>query len=188
MAPWNVALQDPLSMGFSGQEYWSGLPVPSPGELPNPGTEPGSPAISGRFFTIWGTRTAIFRKVARKFLAQFLFLSLSILSLSCRQTQLEFYKHKVEAFMAYSVWICTPKGKDTGSLGAEKCRRMCILSLSFSRMSQINRPWFKIFDGVAWRAPLPETCHIRFWLKSTWQDFNFKESSLGLEPWSFFFF
>ena len=167
MAPWNVALQDPLSMGFSGQEYWSGLPFPSPGELPNPRIEPRSPAISGRFSTVWGTRAAIFQKVTRKFLAQFLFLSLSILSLSCRQTQLEFYKHKVEAFMAFTVWICPPKGKDTGSLGAEKCRRMCILSLSFSRMSQINRPWFKIFDGVAWRAPLPETCHIRFWLKST---------------------
>ena len=41
-----------LSMGFSGQEYWSGLSFPSPGELPNPGIEPRSPAISGRFFTI----------------------------------------------------------------------------------------------------------------------------------------
>ena len=45
MAPWNVALQDPLSMGFSGQEYWSGLPFPSPGELPNPRIEPGSPVL-----------------------------------------------------------------------------------------------------------------------------------------------
>ena len=35
----------PLSMGFSGQEYWSGLPCPSPGDLPNPGIEPGSPAL-----------------------------------------------------------------------------------------------------------------------------------------------
>ena len=64
-----------LSMGFSGQEYWSGLPFPSPGGLPNPGIEPRSPAISGRFFTVWGTRTAIFQKVARKFLAQCLFFS-----------------------------------------------------------------------------------------------------------------
>ena len=50
MAPWNVALQDPLSMGFSGQEYWSGLPFPSPGELLSPGIEPGSPALAGRYF------------------------------------------------------------------------------------------------------------------------------------------
>ena len=42
--PWTVA-QAPPSMGFSRQEYWSGLPFPSPGELPNPGTESGSPAL-----------------------------------------------------------------------------------------------------------------------------------------------
>ena len=40
-----VAYQAPLSMGFSRQEYWSGLPFPSPGDLPNPGIEPGSPAL-----------------------------------------------------------------------------------------------------------------------------------------------
>ena len=43
--PWTVAYQAPLSMGFSRQEYWSGVPLPSPGDLPNPGTEPGSPAL-----------------------------------------------------------------------------------------------------------------------------------------------
>ena len=40
-----VAHQAPLSMGFSRQEYWSGLPYPSPGDLPDPGIEPGSPAL-----------------------------------------------------------------------------------------------------------------------------------------------
>ena len=43
--PWMVAYQAPWSMGFSRQEYWSGLPFPSPGDLPNPGTELGSPAL-----------------------------------------------------------------------------------------------------------------------------------------------
>ena len=43
--PWAVAYQVPLSMGFSRQEYWSGLPSPSPGALPNPGIKPGSPAL-----------------------------------------------------------------------------------------------------------------------------------------------
>ena len=43
--PWTVACQAPLSVGFSRQEYWSGLPFPSPGDLPNPGIEPGSPAL-----------------------------------------------------------------------------------------------------------------------------------------------
>ena len=45
VTPWTVAHQAPLSMGFSRQEYWSGLPFPSPGDLPNPGIEPGSPAL-----------------------------------------------------------------------------------------------------------------------------------------------
>ena len=43
--PWTVAYQAPLSMGFSRQEYWSGLPFPSPGDLPDPGIEPWSPAL-----------------------------------------------------------------------------------------------------------------------------------------------
>src|SRR5574341_1234605 len=44
--PWTVAHQDPLSLGFSRQEYWSGLPCPPPGNLPHPGTEPTSPVSS----------------------------------------------------------------------------------------------------------------------------------------------
>ena len=42
---WSIALQAPLSMRFSRQEYWSGLPCPSPGDLPHPGIEPISPAL-----------------------------------------------------------------------------------------------------------------------------------------------
>ena len=45
--PWTVACQIPLSTGFSGQEYWSGLPFPSPEDLLNPGIEPRSPALHG---------------------------------------------------------------------------------------------------------------------------------------------
>ena len=43
--PWTVAYQAPPSMGFSRQECWSGLPFPSPGDLPDPGIKPGSPAL-----------------------------------------------------------------------------------------------------------------------------------------------
>ena len=43
--PWTVAYQAPPSTEFSRQEYWSGLPFPSPGDLPKPGIEPGSPAL-----------------------------------------------------------------------------------------------------------------------------------------------
>ena len=50
-APWTAAHQAPLSMRFARQEYWSGLPFPSPGDLPCPGIEPASPALAGRLFT-----------------------------------------------------------------------------------------------------------------------------------------
>ena len=51
---WTVARQAPTSMGFSRQEYWSGLPLPPPGDLPNPEIKPASltsPALAGGFFT-----------------------------------------------------------------------------------------------------------------------------------------
>ena len=55
---WTVAPQAPLSLGFSRQEYWSGLPCPPPGDLPDPGVEPASlmsPELAGEFFTISAT-------------------------------------------------------------------------------------------------------------------------------------
>ena len=48
---WAVVHQALLSTGFPRQEYWSGLPLPSPGDLPNQGIEPESPALAGGFFT-----------------------------------------------------------------------------------------------------------------------------------------
>ena len=55
VTPWTVAYQTPLSMEFSRQEYWSGLPFPSPGDLLNRGTEPMAPesaALAGKFSTV----------------------------------------------------------------------------------------------------------------------------------------
>ena len=49
--PWTIACQAPLSIGFSRQEYWNGEPFPSPGDLPDPGIQPGSPALADGFFT-----------------------------------------------------------------------------------------------------------------------------------------
>ena len=60
--PQTIALQDPLSIGFSKQETWNGLPFPSPGDLSNLGIEPTSPALAGRFFTtstIWEAQRSI---------------------------------------------------------------------------------------------------------------------------------
>ena len=54
-ASWTAAHQVSLCLGFSRQEYWSGLPFPSPGDLPNPGIEPGFSALAGRFFTTSNT-------------------------------------------------------------------------------------------------------------------------------------
>ena len=51
VTPWTVAPQVPLSMGFPRQEYWSGLPFPSSGDLPDPEIKPMSPALAGGFFT-----------------------------------------------------------------------------------------------------------------------------------------
>ena len=48
--PWTVACQAPPSIRFSRQEYWAGFPCPPAGDLPDPGTEPVSPALAGRFF------------------------------------------------------------------------------------------------------------------------------------------
>ena len=58
---WTIAHQALLSMGFSRQEFWSGLPCPPPGDLPDPETEPmspKSPALAGGFFTTSATREA----------------------------------------------------------------------------------------------------------------------------------
>ena len=49
--PWTVAYQASLSMEFSRQGYWRGLPCPTPGDLPDPGIESASPALAGGFFT-----------------------------------------------------------------------------------------------------------------------------------------
>ena len=59
VTPWTVAHQAPLSMEFSRQEYWSGLPCLSPGDLPHPGVEPvflAFPTLAGRFFTTSATK------------------------------------------------------------------------------------------------------------------------------------
>ena len=68
--PWTVAYQDSLSMGFSRQEYWSGLPFPPPGDLPDPGIEPRSPALPpeppGKPWTINGNKSEKGRKMGKR--------------------------------------------------------------------------------------------------------------------------
>ena len=59
---WNIVLQPPLSVGFSRQEYWKGMPYPPPGSLSNPGIKPASltsPALAGRFLTSSATYCSV---------------------------------------------------------------------------------------------------------------------------------
>ena len=56
--PWTVVRQALLSMGFSRQEYWSGLSLPSPGDLPDPGIEAQVSCVVSKFFSTWATRQA----------------------------------------------------------------------------------------------------------------------------------
>ena len=71
VTPWTVAHQAPLSMEFSRQEYWNGLPFPSPGDLPNPGIEPESPALQADALPSepLGTFTHLFKRLFRDSLA-----------------------------------------------------------------------------------------------------------------------
>ena len=63
--PWTVACQV-LSRELPRQEHWSGLPFPTPGDLPDLGIEPESPALAGRFFTNWATWEALYNSVSEK--------------------------------------------------------------------------------------------------------------------------
>ena len=74
MTPWTVARQAPLSMGFPRPEYWNGLPSRLPGDLPDPGVEPASPALAGGFFTTEPPRKPV---VTIKGLPQILIISSS---------------------------------------------------------------------------------------------------------------
>ena len=62
MTPWSIAHQVPLSVGFSRQEYWSGLPFPSPGDLPDPGIKPGSPTlqVDSLLLSHWGSHMQLY--------------------------------------------------------------------------------------------------------------------------------
>ena len=74
--PWTAAFQAPLSMRFSGQGYWSGLPFPSPGHLPNPGIDPGFPALQANSLPIelQGKLLAVlFKFYLKKFFFKFYF-------------------------------------------------------------------------------------------------------------------
>ena len=78
VTPWTVVRQAPLSMGFSKQEYWSGLPFPSPGDLPDPGIKPRSPALQADFFyqlSYKGSPLGTLKKTSRLFWSNIRFIA-----------------------------------------------------------------------------------------------------------------
>ena len=101
---WTAAHQAPLSMGFSRQEYWSGLPFPSPGDLPNLGIEPRFSRIAGRFFTIWATRDA---HVPHGFHYFLIFLYLAVPGLSCGTRDLQSSLKHVGSFSCVWTLSCS---------------------------------------------------------------------------------
>ena len=99
--PWTVSHQAPQSMGFFRQEYWSGLPFPIPGILPDPGIEPMSPmspALAGRFFThcaTWETQ----------YLSNLVFLDNDLIIACFLHTNLEFLNEKGHASPSFSCYV-----------------------------------------------------------------------------------
>ena len=94
--PWTVAHQAPLSMGFSRQEHWSGLPQPPPRDLPHPGIAPASlpsPALAGGFFTTGTTREAQYSIYKHYFLQ-------NCLRANCRSIALNKYAREQEVSLA----------------------------------------------------------------------------------------
>ena len=87
VTPWTVACQAPLSIGFSRWEYWSGLPFPTPGDLPDLGIEPASPALEDGFFATKPCRPRLLLIKNLSFCISFclipLILSLDLQTLNC---------------------------------------------------------------------------------------------------------
>ena len=102
---WTVASQAPPSMGFSRQEYWSGLPFPSPGDLPNPRIEPGSPALQADSLP-----TELWRKPSA-------YNSVTLLLTQDEIYRLQVFHHRLEyLFPMWHSFLCSV---------AQSCQTLC---------------------------------------------------------------
>ena len=123
---------DPVSMGFSGQAYWSSLLFPSPGDLPDPGfetTSPGSPALTGRFLTAESPSTSLVKCISDLLVEttapQVLSTYIIILNISCFLGALNEYIHLVK--------------KNKNNLDAQKTAPIHKRAIFFSRKEQTVR-------------------------------------------------
>ena len=140
--PWAVAYQAPQSMGFSRQEYWSGLPFPSPGDLPNPGVEPGSPALQADALPSQPPGKPIWTKTNFS---------------SPPSPQGYFGRMKVKVDVLVASWcptLCDPKNcSPPGSSvhGILQARILEWVAIPFSRGSSLPRDWTWVSCIIAGR-------------------------------------
>ena len=137
--PWTVALQTPLSKGFSRQEYWRGLPFPSPGDLPDPGVEPVSPALAGGFFTPSHQGSP---------------LSMSV----CPNSSSQVSTTDLSRFSCFCLWVLASSGPSSrlGIILLFPCLHSFHLPLGFSKSLS------GVLQEVEFRASCSETSQILF--------------------------
>ena len=107
VTPWTVAYQAPLSMGFSRQEYWSGVPFPSPVDLPDPGIEPGSSALQANALPSEPPRLCIVFKI----------IYFSFLRALMHRVRSRCPPPKVKWLELHSLWTETPRGEEQDNKG-----------------------------------------------------------------------
>ena len=137
--PWTVAHQAPLSMGFSRQEYWSGLPWPPPGDLPDPGIELTSPALAGGFF--------ITEPPGKPFLLD-RFIEWGLLLGGCKEPSRCYRKRKES-----DAKICQFHALQSGMVISQDLPCLYLSSLCKSEFL-IHNPWKE--ESKSWGPPSPQ--------------------------------
>ena len=105
VTPWTVAHYAPLSMGFSREEYWSGLPFPSPGTLPDPGMEPVSPALADKFCTTEPPVKSIYMYIYAS-VSQHKKLHQNLLGMSIQNSNDQYWAEWLNQNLSWSPRIC----------------------------------------------------------------------------------
>ena len=162
---WSVTRQAPLSMGFPRQEYWSGVPCPPPGDLSDPGSEPGSPPLPGGFFTTSATWEAplqpthvleeelLWRRVSRTYLqsppSSPPFWALQNLVLGRTH------------WWRGNITECVVRVPDINPRFSRSCLQRTLISSSTNGRGKYTSPW------IAWR------------MKSSWRIWKFSYLKLG---------
>ena len=121
-----VAYQASLSMGFSRQEYWSGLPFPSPGDLPDPGIEPESPALEADALTSEPQGSPIYTKYT-------LFNS---------DTWGTLFSHNVQTIYKVSQTSYKINNNSQGNLSSQDTRLHCTINVYMIYFSDLYLPWW----------------------------------------------